>query len=902
MNRGVFMNTQAILTGTFCASILSFSALAQVSDQPGKAGFLDSHEGVSFLRTEDGSIKRIYGNVFSEGNTPKKSADAFLDEWAHLWGFDAEDLIPVGPWGVGNHIQPIMFDQATQSYKFTGVGYLQTYQGVPIYNSRVTVLCRNESGFPAVHVTSDLYNVSRWNLEEGQPSPKVAVNALSKRFGSHARISKPVYVIFAGFENDRREPALAYVAEVEIGNKLLGTFEKYRYIVDANDGSFLHTDNLILHNVEGQVKANVTQGAAADECEEELPMAMQYAKVTGGGQTTYADVDGYYELPASGGNVNVTSGVEGRYFNVNNQSGGDSSITEQTPANSTLNLFHNEANNSESYRAEVNAYVESNVVRDFTLYYNPEYPTIHNEENFTVNVNIDSSCNAYYDGSSINFYRNTGSCNNTAFSVIVHHEYGHHLVNVAGSGQGEYGEGFSDVMGVLITGEHKLAIGFYEGDCVDGIRDADNDCQYQASGCSSCGSAIHSCGQLISGCVWDIREQMKFIPDGLDTLNGICVNSILMHNGTSIDEAIAIDFLTLDDNDGDIGNGTPHYQQIASGFTAHNIDVPQLDFLNYSFPNGVPESVLPGQIATVEFEVYAGIEEPDTDEVYLVVEENGDSSLYPATYHGGDAYSASFPAFDCGDVVRFYFKATGENGTTVYEPFGAPASKYALAVGVIDETIVLDVDFNDGLPSGWSADGLWNTTTECAPGGDCGSGNAMYFGQTSSCDYDQGTVVGSLMTSVIDMTSYSGDMVLSFCNALETEDLDSYDRAEVRVNGEMVVELGESSNWETIEIPIAAGDLDTLQIEWHFDSGDDVFNTFRGWHVDNVLLRGASVECDDTGTCEGDVTGDSSVNVSDLLLVIDQWGQMDSPADANGDGVVNVSDALLIIGNWGPCP
>ena len=30
---------------------------------------------------------------------------------------------------------------------------------------------------------------------------------------------------------------------------------------------------------------------------------------------------------------------------------------------------------------------------------------------------------------------------------MVHHEYGHHLVNVGGSGQGQYGEGMSDVMG-----------------------------------------------------------------------------------------------------------------------------------------------------------------------------------------------------------------------------------------------------------------------------------------------------------------------------------------------------------------------------------------------------------------------------------------------------------------------
>ena len=54
-------------------------------------------------------------------------------------------------------------------------------------------------------------------------------------------------------------------------------------------------------------------------------------------------------------------------------------------------------------------------------------------------------------------------------------------------------------------------------------------------------------------------------------------------------------------------------------------------------------------------------------------------------------------------------------------------------------------------------------------------------------------------------------------------------------------------------------------------------------------------------SCEADIDGNGSVDVGDLLDVIDAWGQVDSPADVNEDGVVNVSDLLLIISNWGPC-
>jgi subtilisin family serine protease len=62
---------------------------------------------------------------------------------------------------------------------------------------------------------------------------------------------------------------------------------------------------------------------------------------------------------------------------------------------------------------------------------------------------------------------------------------------------------------------------------------------------------------------------------------------------------------------------------------------------------------------------------------------------------------------------------------------------------------------------------------------------------------------------------------------------------------------------------------------------------------------GAAVELGPIAPGPGDVTNDGVVNVSDLLIVIADWGQVHSSADMNGSGVVDVSDLLLVIAHWG---
>jgi len=56
------------------------------------------------------------------------------------------------------------------------------------------------------------------------------------------------------------------------------------------------------------------------------------------------------------------------------------------------------------------------------------------------------------------------------------------------------------------------------------------------------------------------------------------------------------------------------------------------------------------------------------------------------------------------------------------------------------------------------------------------------------------------------------------------------------------------------------------------------------------------------GGCPTDIDGNGQTDVTDLLVIIGEWGQSDSAADINGDGIVDVLDLLAVIDVWGPCP
>ena len=72
------------------------------------------------------------------------------------------------------------------------------------------------------------------------------------------------------------------------------------------------------------------------------------------------------------------------------------------------------------------------------------------------------------------------------------------------------------------------------------------------------------------------------------------------------------------------------------------------------------------------------------------------------------------------------------------------------------------------------------------------------------------------------------------------------------------------------------------------------------------IADGSSQDLDGNGIpdeceCPADVTGDGTVSVKDILLIIATFGQAGGAGDIDGSGMVDVADLLIVIDGWGDC-
>ncbi|NLI15663.1 MAG: carboxypeptidase regulatory-like domain-containing protein [candidate division Zixibacteria bacterium] len=845
--------------------------------------------------TEEDAITKIYGAPFSEGSNPLASAENFRLNHAAVFSVDPADLHQECAFNDQLKTQQLMYDPATGQYGFTLVYYTQYKGNLPVFNGELRLLVRNESNYPLVMAVSTIKNLEGFDVStpSNTINPEQIQLAFLANYPELVDFNKPRTVIWAGKRFEKTAPTIAI--DFIAGNGQPAT-EKYRFVVDPA-GKILYQENLVIDvNVTGQVNGLATENFKAEQCGNEVSTGMPYARVfISGGNSAYADSLGAYTITNGGSSaVTVVSTMRGHWFRVYNQAGAVDSLYMSVTPPGPANFTHN-SSNTEYIRAQVNGYLHSNVVRDYTLKYNPTYPTIYTQTEFPVYVNDNTGyCpgNAWYDGVSLTFCRAGSGYPNTAFSTVIHHEYGHHLVAMAGSGQGQYGEGMGDVMGQLITDNPGAAIGFY-GDCVNPLRTGDNSIQYP------CNDEIHYCGQLLSGSVWSTRNALLATNPTTyrDIISNLAINAMLLHTGEMIEPSITVDYLTLDDNDGNINNGTPHFSEICTGFGAHNLDCPALTLVTFSYPNGRPATVLPSGGTTVRVTVtgVGATPQPGTGRFYYNL---GSGWLNVAmTQVSNNVYDATFPTSTCGADIKYYFTVQTTTGITVTDPSDAPTGYYSAVSASAIITLFSD-NFSSNL--GWTGMGGAGEWTISAANG--GSGSDYYGGPDPSTDHSPTSDDGILgtdntsgtggdyspslsttywVTSPVINCSGRTHVSLEFYRWLGVE-RNNYDHAYLAAyNGSSWVTLFENgsttideSSWNlvTYDVSAVADNNPNFQIRFGIGPTDSGWE-YCGWNIDDLKIT--ALECmPTTGTINGIVSGNSGPLADAVIIANDGAGHV----------------------------
>lgn len=348
---------------------------------------------------------------------------------------------------------------------------------------------------------------------------------------------------------------------------------KLRGYVDAVSGDVLYRTNDVKYDYDLTVKGVLKAGGFSSTPTLE-PLAN--LKITVNGNNYFTDNSGFYSNAGINIPQNTTVALAGRW-----------SVVKDVPANITgptvstnvtvLGSTYTYPTSVDIEQRHLTAYYHVNRVHDFMKGHYPLFTGM----DVALPTNVDlttSSCNAFYNGSSINFYAATTTCNSFAeVNDIVYHEYGHGIndkfyddVNGNSMDNGALNEGYADVWGMGITDNPILgADAFTSGGSIRRYDLAPKVYPVDIVG------EVHGDGEIIAGAWWDTRENITVNP--MQTTADIFAKSLFYTpdgpdgtEGEVFHEAL-ISALMADDDDANINNGTPHFLEIVTGFAEHGI-------------------------------------------------------------------------------------------------------------------------------------------------------------------------------------------------------------------------------------------------------------------------------------------------------------------------------------------
>ncbi|MFK7826800.1 MAG: hypothetical protein AB8G05_21840 [Oligoflexales bacterium] len=260
-------------------------------------------------------------------------------------------------------------------------------------------------------------------------------------------------------------------------------------------------------------------------------------------------------------------GMKGQFVNIFNYSG--PSIKEKANLKNGTWTFDLGSQGSENawddkYTAQLMVYHHANaVVNKAKKYIDAKWL----ESNLRANVNLKKTCNAHWDGRSINFYSGSNKCANTGLLAdVIYHEWGHGLdARTGGIKDRAFSEGFGDIIALLMTRSPQLGVGFLVESGM-WVRDMSAPKVYPADR-----GEVHAEGLIIASTFWDLYTALKE-QYGESKANDIISNYAFKmiyaaDKYTEVYDAL----LAIDDENGNLNDGTPHLCLLNSIFTDHGL-------------------------------------------------------------------------------------------------------------------------------------------------------------------------------------------------------------------------------------------------------------------------------------------------------------------------------------------
>lgn len=514
-----------------------------------------------------------------------------------------------------------------------------------------------------------------------------------------------------------------------------------------------------------------------------------------------------------------------------------------------------DARTDELVDAQLSAFVHTSLAKAYVRAIDPGLAWLDGQ--IDVTVNIEDECNAFSDGDSINFYQASNNCENTGrIADVVYHEFGHsvhHQSLIPGAGLFNTGlsEGTSDYLSATITNDSGVARGFFFDD--QPLREIDPE-GFEYRWPEDRGE-VHDEGRIISGALWDLR---KLLIAKLGTGSGVTHADRIWYEATrrAVDiPSMYVEALIVDDDDGDLSNGTPNGCEINAAFGAHGL---------FAVGEGGQEQVLPIEELTprgypvrllLSIPVFPGCPLSASPELEWRVRGEQSSTIVPMVPAAG-GYEGFVTGVPAGEVVQYRVLVNYDTGTERSLPDNFVDPWYEYFVG---EVIPLYcTGFADGA-AGWSL----------GPGWQAGPlGGASASDPSTARDAD-GVVLGLELegegnyapfsdtdaTSPIVDTAGHTNVRLQYWRWLTVED-GFFDRAAIDVDGTTVWENHTSDveelatfhhvdkEWRFQDVDIGEEAADG-QVELTFGLQSDAGLHFGGWTLDQlcVVAFSASGQC-----------------------------------------------------------